>query len=48
MRGKKAKKLRKMIYGDYSHKLHREGSTQKLREIGLRFRRQYQAAKKER
>lgn len=48
MRGKKAKKLRKLIYGDYSHNLHREGSTHKLREIGRRLRKQYQKAKKER
>jgi len=46
MRQKKAKRIRKMIYGDYSHNLHKS-SIRSEREMGLRLRKQYRAAKKE-
>ena len=52
MRGKVAKKIRKTIYGDYSHNLRYDDSInpvirKKNRDMGWRMRRQYQQAKKE-
>ena len=52
MRGKVAKAIRKTVYGDYAHNMHNDNHPnpfvrKRNREMGLRLRRQYQAAKRE-
>jgi len=52
MRQKVAKKIRKVIYGDYSYALHNDNNPNPLtrkknREMGIRLRKQYRQAKKE-